>query len=391
MSFLLRACAAGLRASTHLPAPVASTSALPALRRAASTQSQSVAAKKAADAGLFRRYKPINNSLRHLKRPINAHLYAGRPLRGLTIAQRKKGGRGGNGRITVRFVGGGHRRRLRNVDFMRKEGGFQDVIRIEYDPGRTAHIALIKSRDPNAIQPYSYIVAPDGLRAGHVVASFRAGIPKDLVPGYVDEFDRRKTTKEPVELQTQVSAASAQSLAVSLLRQITVQPGNVVPLRLIPPGTLIHNLCLRPNGRAQLVRAAGTFAQVVAHQETGNYALIKLQSGEIRKIHARCCATIGKVSNGLHNQENLGKAGRNRWLGRRPHVRGMAQNAVDHPHGGGRGKSKGGKHPQSPWGWLTKGKRTRKPGPLGPRGNNKMVVQDRPRGKEKREGASAKP
>ncbi|EJD51956.1 ribosomal protein L2 [Auricularia subglabra TFB-10046 SS5] len=376
MSFL-RACVAGLRRTA-----VASTSQLAGpslLSRSLATHAPTTAVpvKKnparqhgTIEDGLFRRYKPITNSLRHLKRPINDHLYRGRPLRGLTLAKRKKGGRGHRGRITVRWVGGGHRQRIRIVDFMRRAPGFQDVVRIEYDPGRSAHIALLKSRDPAAAQPFSYIVAPDGLRAGHVVASFRQGIPKDLVPGYV-------------------AAASAQSLAVSVLRQITVQPGNVVPLRLIPPGTLVHNICLRPNGPAQLVRAAGTFAQIVAHQEVGHYVLVKLQSGEIRKIHARCCATIGKVSNPLHNQRNLGKAGRNRWLGRRPHVRGIAMNAVDHPHGGGRGKSKGGKHPQSIWGWHTKGKRTRKPGPLGPRGNNKMVVKDRPRGKEKRELARA--
>ena len=302
---------------------------------ATSTQRDNIAKQRAAEVGLFRRYKPITPSLRHLKRPINDHLYHGRPLRGLTFAKRKKGGRGHRGRITVRFVGGGHKRRIRTVDYHRNEGGFQDVIRIEYDPNRSAHIALIKSRDPEAFQPFSYIIAPEGLRAGHVVASFRQGIPKDLVPGYVDDFDpqaknrRREARKEVVDAaaQQKVRAASAQSLAVSLLRQITVQPGNVVPLRLIPPGTLIHNVALRPNGPAQLVRSAGTFAQVIGHQETTHYAVIKLQSGEIRKIHARCPATIGKVSNPLHNQRNVGKAGRNRWLGRRPHVRGIAQNA----------------------------------------------------------------
>ncbi|KAH7106962.1 ribosomal protein L2 [Auriculariales sp. MPI-PUGE-AT-0066] len=388
---LLRAALASLRAPATLASRIPSTSSTPwsqvLSRSMALSQRESLAKQKAADAGLFRRYKPITPSLRHLKRPINNHLYAGRPLRALTYAKRKKGGRGHRGRITVRFIGGGHKRRIRQVDFHRREGGFQDVVRIEYDPNRSGHIALLKSRNPNSIQPYSYILAPDGLRAGHVVASFRQGIPKDLVPGYVDDFDPKKhkmrISAETIASQG-VAAASAQSLAVSVLRQLTLQPGNVVPIRLVPPGTLIHNIALRPTGPGQLVRAAGTYAQVIGSVEGTHYMAVKLQSGEIRKIHIRCCATIGKVSNPLHNERVLGKAGRMRWLGRRPNVRGMAQNAVDHPHGGGRGKSKGGKHPVSPWGWHTKGKRTRKPGPLGPRGNNKMVIKGRPLGFEKR-------
>ncbi|KAI0251349.1 mitochondrial ribosomal protein subunit L2 [Lactifluus subvellereus] len=331
---------------------------------------------------LFKTYKPITPGIRHLRRPLNPHLYKGRPLRLLTVALRKKGGRNSKGRITVRSRGGGHRRRIRLVDFMRIEPGPHDVVRIEYDPNRSAHIALIKNRNPNVegTKKWSYILACEGLRAGHVVESFRQGIPDGLVEGFVDS--KKIRGKAPGVDDNDLALANA-SLASGLLRARTVKPGNVLPLRLIPTGTIIHCIALNPEGRGILVRSAGSFGQVVVHEDNGRYTQVRLQSGEVRRVLQDCVATIGKVSNPLWKGRSLGKAGRARWLGRRPHVRGVAMNAVDHPHGGGRGKSKSNKHPRSIWGWLTKGKRTRKPGPKGPKGSNKMVVRERPRGVEK--------
>ena len=349
---------------------------------------------------LFKTYKPITPGIRHLRRPLNPHLYEGRPLRLLTVALRKKGGRNSKGRITVRSRGGGHRRRIRLVDFMRTEPGPHDVVRIEYDPNRSAHIALLRSRDPNVEgeKKWSYILACEGLRAGHVVESFRQGIPDGLVDGFVDS----KRIRGKILATDGDPAAANASLAIGLLRARTVKPGNVLPLRLIPTGTIIHNIALNPDGRSILVRSAGSFGQVIVHEDNGRYSQVRLQSGEVRKVLQDCVATIGKVSNPLWKGRSLGKAGRARWLGRRPHVRGVAMNAyvtlilpdhatvlincfsVDHPHGGGRGKSKSNKHPRSIWGWQTKGKRTRKPGPKGPKGSNKMVIRERPRGVEKK-------
>ncbi|KAG2022521.1 60S ribosomal protein L2 [Coprinopsis cinerea AmutBmut pab1-1] len=324
---------------------------------------------------IFKTYKPITPGRRHLKRPLNTHLYKGRPVRFLTIARRRKGGRNSDGHITVRHRGGGHKQRIRTIDFMRKTPGVHDVVRIEYDPGRSAHIALLKNRDPNATgtQKWSYIIATDGMRAGDQVQSFRQGIPDDFIPGF-------EVPKE----EGGSSESASQSLALGILRSMTLKPGNVLPLHLIPPGTVINCISLKPKGPALLVRSAGTFGQVVAHEENGRYVQVRLQSGEVRKVLRDCCATIGKISNPLWKNRSLGKAGRARWLGRRPAVRGVAMNSCDHPHGGGRGKSKSNKHPVSIWGWGTKGTRTRKPGPKGPKNSNKMVVRERPRGKEKR-------
>ncbi|KAI0756215.1 mitochondrial ribosomal protein subunit L2 [Daedaleopsis nitida] len=335
---------------------------------------------------LYKTYKPITPGIRHLKRPLTPHLYQGRPLRELTVALRKRGGRNHHGHITVRHRGGGHKQRIRIIDFMRTESGPCDVVRIEYDPGRSAHIALIKNRNPELAggNVWSYILAPDNLRAGDVVESFRQGIPDGLVPGFVDSKNLRGNALGEDGGEQQSQSASTASLALGVLRSLTIKPGNVVPLRLIPPGTIIHNIALNPQGRAVLVRSAGTFGQVVAHEESGKYSQVRLQSGEVRKVLQDCVATIGKVSNPLWKNRNLGKAGRSRWLGRRPHVRGMAMNRNDHPHGGGRGKSKGNKQPRSVWGWIAKGVRTRKPGPKGPKNSNKMVIRERPRGKEKR-------
>ncbi|KAI6154178.1 translation protein SH3-like domain-containing protein [Pisolithus tinctorius] len=290
----------------------------------------------------YKTYKPITPGIRHLKRPINPHLYKGKPS-----------GRNSTGRITVRFRGGGHKRRIRVVDFMRNEPGVYDVVRIEYDPGRSAHIALITARDPKT-------------EAGDVVQSFRSGIPEDL---HREVFGTQEET-----------AGNAEEVDVGILSGKTIKLGNCLPLRLIPTGT----------GKAILVRSAGTFAQVLHHEEGGRYSHVRLQSGEIRKVLQSCVATVGKVSNAAWHGRSLGKAGRNRWLGWRPRVRGVAMNACDHPHGGGRGKSKSNKHPVSVWGWPTKGKRTRKPGPKGPKNSNKMVLKERPRGKEKRSGVSSR-
>jgi ribosomal protein L2 len=275
---------------------------------------------------LFKTYKPITPGIRHLRRPLNPHLYKGRPLRLLTVAVRKKGGRNSKGRITVRSRGGGHRRRIRLVDFIRTEPGPHDVIRIEYDPNRSAHIALIKNRDLNVEgeKKWSYILACEGLRAGHVVESFRKGIPEGLVEGFVDS---KKTRGKALAADDDDLAAANASLAIGLLRARTVKPGNVLPLRLIPTGTIIHCIALKPDGRGILVRSAGSFGQIIIHEENGRYSQVRLQSGEVRRVLQDCVATIGKVSNPLWKGRSLGKAGRSRWLGRRPHVRGVAMNA----------------------------------------------------------------
>ncbi|TFK56425.1 mitochondrial ribosomal protein subunit L2 [Heliocybe sulcata] len=337
---------------------------------------------------LFKTYKPITPGRRHLRRPISPHLYEGRPLRLLTTPLRKKGGRNNTGRITIRHRGGGHKRRLRLVDFTRREPGPHNVVRIEYDPGRSAHIALLYNPKPgvDGWKKWSYILAPESIRAGDVVESFRRGVPDGYVPGWVDSKDKRgKVLDTGVDSSAGGGAPTAGgALALGLLRSRIIKPGNVLPLRLIPTGTIIHCISLRPERPGILVRAAGTFGQVVAHDDGGKYTLVRLQSGEVRKVLQDCSATIGKVSNPLWRNRQLGKAGRSRWLGRRPTVRGVAMNPVDHPHGGGRGKSKGNKQARSVWGWVSRGVRTRKPGPKGPKNSNKMVVRERPRGKERR-------
>ncbi|RXK41824.1 hypothetical protein M231_00823 [Tremella mesenterica] len=365
---------------------------------------------------------PAIPSLRHLVHPYHPHLYSGQPLRELTLPQRKKGGRNHTGRIVNRHVGGGHRRRLRTVDFYRLEGGEHDVIRIEYDPGRSSHIALIRRRNISSITSpkispeegailaelpkkktssleekpqrdevkagWSYILAPEGLRAGDIVTSYRSGIPAGFVEGWTGIAGQSGDTSD--------------SRALGLLRTGTLKIGNVLPLYLIPPGTVIHNIALSANGKMLLCRSAGSNAQVVAHHgpkgealggsdilkmgggldkdgkriKSNGSVLIKLQSGEVRRVEPGCVATIGTVSNKEHHSRQLGKAGRSRWLGIRPRVRGVAMNAADHPHGGGRGKSKGNKHPRSIYGWLTRGKRTRRPKD---KNGNKMVVSQRPR------------
>ncbi|KAJ7047095.1 ribosomal proteins L2, C-terminal domain-containing protein [Mycena alexandri] len=290
--------------------------------------------KAGAGRAVFKTYKPVSPGLPHLRRPLNPHIWEGRPVLQLTIPKRKSGGRNSHGRITVR---------IRTLDFKRNEPGVHDV----------------------GVHKWSYIVTPEGLRAGDEVQSFRQGIPDGLVPGL------------------DLEQSSSQSLALGLLCALTLKPGNVLRLRLIPIGTVIHNIALLPTGAGILVRSAGSAAQVVGH-EASKYTHVHLQSGEVRKVLQDCCATVGRASNPLWKNRSLGKAGRARWLGRRPSVRGVAMNANDHPHGGGRGKSKSDKHPVSIWGWGARGTRMRKPGPKGLKNSNKMVVHERPRGKAKR-------
>jgi len=231
------------------------------------------------------------------------------PLKKLTEGKSSTGGRNHYGRITSRFRGGGHKQRYRLVDFKRSKIGIPArVAEIEYDPNRTARIALLHYADGEK----TYILAPDGLKQGDTVVSSRLA---------------------------------------------DIRPGNCLPLGDIPAGTMIHNIEMRKGKGGQLVRSAGTAAQLMAKDAT--YAQIKLPSGEVRKIHVLCRATVGQVSNLEHQNISLGKAGRARWLGRRPHNRGVTMNPVDHPMGGGEGRTSGGRHPCSPWGQLTKGLKTR--------------------------------
>lgn len=312
---------------------------------------------------LMRTYKPRTPGVRHLKRPINDHLYLGRVHHPLTFPRRGHGigGRNVTGRVTVRHRGGGHKRRIRMVDFDRADGGKWFVERIEHDPGRSAHIALLsrpkkagqseddarflqhlqkpidgitRNRKLPGDRDYRYIVAPQGMRAGEQVESFRKGISRKII----DELGG--------------------STDVALIAAKTALRGNCLPLSMIPTGTIVYNVSLYRGKGAQLCRSAGTFAMVVNKNdsagEVGRYVDVRLQSGEVRRIHRDCHATIGVASNPNHNRTQLGKAGRKRWLGIRPTVRGVAMNAVDHPHGGGRGKSKGNRHPVSIWGQLVR-------------------------------------
>ena len=238
-----------------------------------------------------------------------SELWKGPPVKELTEGKREQGGRNHHGRITVRWRGGGHKRRYRVIDFKRMKRDMPaEVERIEYDPNRSAFIALIKYEDGEQ----AYILAPQRLKAGDKVV---AG------------------------------------------ERVDVKPGNAMPLRNIPVGIIIHNVEMRPGKGGQLARAAGTFVQLVGRD--AGYALLRLSSGEVRMVRGECMATIGAVSNPDEQNIVIAKAGRNRWLGRRPSVRGVAMNPVDHPLGGGEGKSSGGRHPVTPWGKGTKGTKTR--------------------------------
>lgn len=317
-----------------LPLPPSSISHYATIARQ-TTKSNEMNSVLTRSEAIFKTYKPITPGIRHLKRPLNAHLYEGRPVRLLTLAKRKSGGRNAHGKITVRHRGGGHRQRIRTIDFMRSEPGIHDVVRIEYDPGRSAHIALVRNRDPSVegTKKWGYIIATEGMRAGDEVQSFRQGIPDGFVPGFdvsnkenvVQQASQEVGGQEIVDENS--GGSSAESLALGILRTMTLKPGNVLPLKLIPPGTVIHNVALSPSGPGILVRAAGSFGQVIAHEPKGRYTQVRLQSGEVRRVLQECCATVGKVSNPLWKNINLGKAGRSRWLGWRPSVRGVAMNA----------------------------------------------------------------
>ena len=257
----------------------------------------------------IKKFKPTSPSRRHYESPDFDGLSKKGPEKKLTKFKRSTGGRNSNGRVTVRFRGGGHKKRYRQIDFKRNRVGVPaTVASLEYDPNRSARIALLHYADGVK----AYILAPDGLKAGDTVISSR---------------------------------------------KADVKPGNAMPLRHMPLGTMIHNIELKIGKGGQLVRSAGTAAQLMA--KDGNYAVVRLPSGEMRKVHLNCRATIGQVSNGQHARVTLGKAGRTRWLGRRPHNRGVTMNPVDHPMGGGEGRTSGGRHPCSPWGQLAKGKKTR--------------------------------
>jgi large subunit ribosomal protein L2 len=257
----------------------------------------------------IRSYKPTSPARRYYSVSDFSEITKSEPERSLTEKQSSTGGRNNRGRITSRFRGGGHKQRYRIIDFKRDKIGIPaNVAAIEYDPNRTARIALLSYADGEK----RYILAPDGLAVG-----------------------------------TQIVAS----------RNADIKPGNSLTLRFIPPGTAIHNVEIKKGRGGQLVRSAGVSAQLMA--KDGDYAQVRLPSGEIRKVHVDCRATIGTVSNGDHANISLGKAGRTRWLGRRPHNRGVTMNPVDHPMGGGEGRTSGGRHPCSPWGKLSKGQKTR--------------------------------
>ncbi len=257
----------------------------------------------------LKHFKPTTPSQRELVLVDRSALWKGKPVKTLTEGLSKSGGRNNKGRVTVWSRGGGHKRRYRLIDFKRRKFDMPATVeRLEYDPNRTAFIALIRYADGEL----SYIVAPQRLRVGDSVISAERA---DIVPG------------------------------------------NAMPMQNIPVGTIIHNIEMKPGKGAQIARSAGAYAQLVG--KDAGYALLRLGSGERRMVRAECMATIGAVSNPDHQNINLGKAGRKRWLGRRPVVRGVAMNPVDHPHGGGEGRTSGGRHPVTPWGKPTKGKRTR--------------------------------
>jgi len=270
-----------------------------------------------------RKYKPTSPGRRDMTVSDFAEITRSKPERSLLEPWRRSGGRNNTGRITSFQRGGGHKRRYRRIDFRRDKWDIPaKVAAIEYDPNRSARIALLHYRDGEK----RYILAPVGLRPGdEVITSERA----------------------------------------------EVRPGNALPLSVIPLGSVIHNLELKPGKGGQLVRSAGVGAQLMARE--GKYANVKLPSGETRLVLSRCLATLGQVGNTEHENVSIGKAGRTRWLGRRPNVRGVAMNPVDHPHGGGEGRTSGGRHPVTPWGVPTKGHKTRNR----KKSSNRLIVKRR--------------
>lgn len=262
----------------------------------------------------IKQYKPRTPSLRWTALPDFKELTVNRPEKSLTEALNKTGGRNTHGRITSRYRGGGHKRKYRIIDFKRDKIDVPGkVVSIEYDPNRSSRIALVEYEDKDR----RYIIWPAGLNVGDIILSSK--------------------------------------------KEIDIKPGNTMPLRNIPPGMPIHNLELKKGRGGKIVRSAGTYAQILAKE--GSYAHIKLPSGEVRLIDIECMATIGQLGNIVHDTISIGKAGRSRWMGRMPRVRGVVMNPVDHPMGGGEGKSSGGRHPCSPWGQKSKGLKTRKTKP----------------------------
>ncbi|PPR77607.1 MAG: 50S ribosomal protein L2 [Alphaproteobacteria bacterium MarineAlpha2_Bin1] len=271
---------------------------------------------------VLKSHNPTTPSRRSLIIVDRSGLWSGAPVKSLTEGKTKNGGRNNHGRITARRIGGGHKKKYRIIDFKRKKFGIPAVVeRLEYDPNRTAFIALIKYDDDEL----SYIIAPQRLRVGDKV----------------------------------VSGSDA-----------PIKPGNALPLSSIPVGTIIHNIEMKLGKGAQIARSAGTYAQLVG--KDSGYALLRLSSGEQRMVRSECMATVGAVSNPDQQNIKLGSAGRKRWLGKRPSVRGVAMNPIDHPHGGGEGRTSGGRHPVSPWGKPTKGKKTRKN-----KSTQKMILRSR--------------
>ena len=258
----------------------------------------------------LKHYNPTSPGRRALVLVDRSELHKGRPEKSLTEGLTKSGGRGQGGRIAVRFRGGGAKTLYRKIDFKRRKWDMVGTVeRLEYDPNRTAFLALIKYQDGEQ----AYILAPQRLAVGDTV----------VAGNYVD-----------------------------------VKPGNVMPLGNMPIGTIVHNIELKIGKGGQIARSAGTYAQIVGRDQ--DYVIMRLNSGEQRLVHGRCTGTIGAVSNPDHMNISIGKAGRNRWLGRKPHNRGVSMNPIDHPHGGGEGRTSGGRHPVTPWGFPTKGKKTRK-------------------------------
>ena len=277
-----------------------------------------------------RKFKPTSAGRRFMTISTFEEVTKAEPEKSLLEPLKKKGGRNNNGRITTRHQGGGHKRQYRVIDFKRRKDGVPaKVAAIEYDPNRSARIALLHYADGAK----SYILAPAGLKVGATVESGAAA---------------------------------------------DIKPGNALPLESIPTGTLVHNVELKPCQGAKMARSAGTGVQLVA--KDGDYGVLRLPSGEMRRVLLTCRATVGQVGNSDHANTQSGKAGRSRWLGKRPSVRGSAMNPVDHPHGGGEGKSKGGRHPVTPWGVPTLGKRTRRKH----KESDKLIVRGRRRGKERR-------
>ena len=268
--------------------------------------------------------KPTSPGSRWVLRVKRDELYKGDPYKPLTSKKTKTGGRNNAGRITTRHVGGGHKQKYRVIDFKRDKDSIPAIVeRIEYDPNRTSHLALVKYNDGER----RYILASKGLNVGSKIVS---------------------GSESPIKI------------------------GNCLPMHNIPLGTVIHCVEMKPNKGAQLARSAGSSAQLLA--KDGLYATLRLRSGEMRKIHLDCKATIGEVGNSEHNLSTIGKAGSARWRGVRPTVRGVAMNPVDHPHGGGEGRTSGGRHPVSPWGQPTKGYKTRKN-----KSTNRLIVRGRKR------------